>query len=260
MKPIRTLSTAALCLGVALAAAASSASAATAPKAPSDKHSAAARPDISGTWERTPDDWFGENPDDPVFPGGPMPLKAPYAEQFAALKKKEAAANEAGTPIATTSSRCLPEGMPTLMAGLFPLQIIHDDKQVVVLGEYLQQVRRIILDQPMPPLNKLNPAYQGHSRGHWEGDTLVVETQRVRTDVAFYDAPHSEQMKITERIRLKGPDHLEDQVVIEDPVVLEKPYRFTFDYKRSNYAIQEYVCENNQIVIDSEGKASLSHE
>lgn len=254
MKPTRTLSAATIFLGVVLVTVAGMCNAA-ASKTQQDK-----RPDISGTWERTPDDWFGENPDDPVHPGGPMDLKEPYASQYAELKKKQAAANEAGTPLATTSSKCLPEGMPTLMAALFPIQIIHDDKQVVVLGEYLQQVRRILLNEAMPPKEKLDPKYQGHSRGRWEGDTLVVETQRVRTDVTFYDVPHSEAMKITERIRLKGPDHLEDQVVIDDPQVLNTPYRFTFDYKRSNYAIQEYVCENNQIVIDSEGKASLSRE
>ncbi|BBH33348.1 hypothetical protein [Pseudomonas sp. St290] len=254
MKPTRTLSAATILLGVVLVTVAGMCNAA-ASKTQHDK-----RPDISGTWERTPDDWFGENPDEPVHPGGPMDLKEPYASQYAELKKKQAAANEAGTPLATTSSKCLPEGMPTLMAALFPIQIIHDDKQVVVLGEYLQQVRRILLNEAMPPKEKLDPKYQGHSRGHWEGDTLVVETQRVRTDVTFYDVPHGADMKIIERIRLRGPDHLEDQVVIEDPQVLNTPYRFTFDYKRSDYAIQEYVCENNQIVIDSEGKASLSRE
>ncbi|SSB98688.1 hypothetical protein SAMN04488697_113137 [Pseudomonas sp. 43mfcvi1.1] len=254
MKPTRTLSAATIFLGVVLVTVAGMCNAA-ASKTQHDK-----RPDISGTWERTPDDWFGENPDEPVHPGGPMDLKEPYASQYAELKKKQAAANEAGTPLATTSSKCLPEGMPTLMAALFPIQIIHDDKQVVVLGEYLQQVRRILLNEAMPPKEKLDPKYQGHSRGHWEGDTLVVETQRVRTDVTFYDVPHGADMKIIERIRLRGPDHLEDQVVIEDPQVLNTPYRFTFDYKRSDYAIQEYVCENNQIVIDSEGKASLSRE
>lgn len=254
MKPTRTLSAATIFLGVVLVTVAGMCNAA-ASKTQYDK-----RPDISGTWERTPDDWFGENPDEPVHPGGPMDLKEPYASQYAELKKKQAAANEAGTPLATTSSKCLPEGMPTLMAALFPIQIIHDDKQVVVLGEYLQQVRRILLNEAMPPKEKLDPKYQGHSRGHWEGDTLVVETQRVRTDVTFYDVPHGADMKIIERIRLRGPDHLEDQVLIEDPQVLNTPYRFTFDYKRSDYAIQEYVCENNQIVIDSEGKASLSRE
>jgi hypothetical protein len=251
MKPTRTLHIAIIGLGFALATSTALTNAATMPKP---------KPDISGTWERTPDDWFGENPDDPVHPGGLMDLKAPYAAEYAAFKQKQAAANEAGTPLATTSSKCLPEGMPTMMAALFPIQIIHDGKQVVVLGEYLQQVRRILLNQAMPPKEKLDPLYQGHSRGHWEGDTLVVETQRVRSDVHFYDVPHGPDMKITERIRLRGPDHLEDQVLIEDPQVLNTPYRFTFDYKRSSYAIQEYVCENNQIVIDSEGKASLSLE
>ncbi|WP_445289316.1 hypothetical protein [Variovorax atrisoli] len=220
----------------------------------------ATHPDISGTWERTPDDWFGENPDDPVHPGGPMDLKEPYAKAYAELKKKQAAANQAGTPLATTSAKCLPEGMPTLMAALFPIQIIHDDKQIIVLGEYLQQVRRILLNEPMPAKEELDPAYQGHSRGHWEGNTLVVETQGVRTDVTFYNVPHGKDMKITERIRLRAPDHLENQVLIEDSEVLNTPYRFTFEYKRSDYKIQEYVCENNQIVIDKEGKASLSRE
>lgn len=62
-------------------------------------------------------------------------------------------------------------------------------------------------------------------------------------------------MKITERIRLKAPDRLENQVVIDDPEVLGAPYKFSFDYKRSDYRIQEYVCENNTIVIDAEGQA-----
>ncbi len=128
----------------------------------------AARAGISGTWERTPDGWFGENLDDPVHPGGPMDLKAPYARAYAELKQKQAAANAAGTPLATTSAKCLPEGMPTMMAALFPIQIIHDDRQVVVLGEYLQQVRRILLDQPMPAVEDMDPTYQGYSRGRWK--------------------------------------------------------------------------------------------
>lgn len=252
MKPTHILST----LVIALAAAAATYFATSQPGG----RDAAPHPDISGTWERTPDDWFGEDPDDPVHPGGPMDLKAAYAAEYVALKKRQAEANEAGTPLATTSAKCLPEGMPTLMAALFPIQIIHDKQQVVVLGEYLQQVRRILLNEPMPAKADLDPAYQGHSRGRWEGDTLVVETQAVRPDVSFYNVPHGKDLKVTERIRLSAPDRLENQVVIEDPEVLNTPYRFTFEYKRSDYRIQEYVCENNQIVIDKDGKASLSRD
>lgn len=229
--------------------------------AATDAAKASPRADISGTWERTPDDWFGEDPDDPVHPGGPMPLKPAYAREYAELKKRQAAANEAGTPLVTTSSRCLPEGMPVMMAALFPIEIIHDDKQVIVLGEYLQQVRRIVLDEPMPALKDLDPSYQGYSRGHWEGDTLVVQTRGVRTDdVMFYDVPHGSEMTITERLRLKSPDLLENQVQIDDPQVLTGPYRFTFDYKRSDYRIHEYVCENNQLEVDSDGKTHLKRD
>lgn len=248
MKPTRHLTPVALLLG-ALCLALAATSGAT--------EIAVRKPNISGTWERTPDDWFGEDPDDPVLPGGPMPLKEPYASRYSELKKKQAEANRAGTPLATTSAKCLPEGMPTLMAALFPIQIIYDDNNVIVLGEYLQQVRRIILNEPLPPLDELDPVYQGHSRGRWQGDTLVVETRAIRTDVTFYDVPHSEGVKITERIRLTAPDHLQNRVTIEDPQILSKPYEFTFEYKRSDYRIEEYVCENNQIVIDSEGKATL---
>jgi hypothetical protein len=215
----------------------------------------ASRPAISGTWERTPDNWYGDNPDSPVLPGGPVALKEPYASRYQALKKQQAEANAAGTPLATTSSQCLPEGMPTVMAALFPIEIIHDDREVVVLGEYLQQVRRIWLDTKMPPAGELQPSFQGRSVGRWEGDTLVVETRGVRTDTLFYDVPHSPRMKVTERIRLQAPGRLENRVVIEDPEVMDAPYRFTFEYKQSDYRIQEYVCENNQIEVDREGKA-----
>jgi hypothetical protein len=220
-------------------------------------HGLAAAPgaDIGGTWERTPENWYGDNPDAPVLPGGKIALKEPYATQYAALKQKQAAANEAGTPIGTTSSRCLPEGMPTLMAGLFPLEILQGSRDVVVLGEYLQQVRRIWLGERLPPIEQVQPSFNGQSVGHWEGRTLVVETRGVRTDTLLYDVPHSKDMKLTERITRTAPDRLEDRVLMEDPEVLATPYRFTFSYRRSNYKIQEYVCENNDITVDSEGKA-----
>lgn len=211
--------------------------------------------DISGTWERTPENWYGDNPDAPVLPGGKIALREPYATQYQQLKQKQERANQAGTPIGTTSSRCLPEGMPTLMAGLFPLEILQGSKDVVVLGEYLQQVRRIWLGAKMPAKEQIQPSFNGQSVGHWEGRTLVVETRGVRIDTLLYDVPHSKDLKLTERITLTAPNRLEDQVLMEDPEVLVLPYRFTFNYRKSDYKIQEYVCENNEITLDSEGKA-----
>ena len=66
--------------------------------------------------------------------------------------------------------------------------------------------------------------------------------------------PHSEQMRITERIRLIAPDYLHDQITLQDPVVLEKPVTFTFAYKRvPDYEMVEFICDNNREFIDEKG-------
>jgi hypothetical protein len=216
--------------------------------------------DIGGTWERYPEDWFGEDPDHPPPPGGAFDLKEPYASAYKALQEKKAAADAAGAPIVNASTRCLPEGMPTIMAAIYPIQILQNPGQVTVLAEFLTQTRRIWLDEQMPPLDSLSPSYNGYSVGHWQGDTLVVETTGIRTDALFFDVPHTENMRITERIRRTAPDRLENAVVIEDPQILNQPYRFTFEYKQSSYKIMEYNCDDNQIIVDDQGKTHLKLE
>lgn len=216
------------------------------------------KPDFTGTWDRYPEDWYGEDPDHPPPPGGPFDLKEPYASQYAALLKKLKAADDAGTPIASASTKCLPEGMPTIMGAIYPIEIMQNAKQLVVLAEFLAQTRRVHIGSKMPAAEDIEPSYNGYSAAHWEGDTLVVETRGVRPDVQFFNVPHSVNMKITERMRLIAPDMIENKVVLDDPEYLNKPYSFTFQYKRkSDYQIGEYVCENNQTKVDAEGKASL---
>jgi hypothetical protein len=66
--------------------------------------------------------------------------------------------------------------------------------------------------------------------------------------------PHSEQMRITERMRLVTPDILHDQITIDDPVVLEKPMIYTLAYQRlTDYEMVEFVCDNNREFIDEKG-------
>lgn len=216
-----------------------------------------APPNISGTWERYPEDWAGPDPDDPVPPNGPFPLNEPYASAYADLQQRKAAANRAGTPLANSSTRCLPEGMPTIMEAIYPIQIVQTEGQVIVLAEFLTQTRRVWLDGSMPSADEISPSYNGHSVGHWEGNTLVVETRGVRPDVTYYGIPHTPAMRIVERIRKADPDTLEDHVTIDDPTVLAKSYSFTLTYKKSDYRISEYVCENNQIVVDDQGGSHL---
>jgi hypothetical protein len=219
---------------------------------------AAGQPDISGTWERYPEDWAGPDPDNPIPPNGPFKLNEPYAQAYKDLQKRKAAANLAGTPIANSSTRCLPEGMPTIMEAIYPIQIVQTKGQIIVLAEFLTQTRRIWLDDKMPPADEISPSYYGHSVGHWEGDTLVVETVGIRPDVTYYGIPHTPDMRLSERIRKTDPNTLEDRVTIQDPTVFAEPYSFTLTYKKSDYRISEYVCENNQIEIDKDGDTHLN--
>jgi hypothetical protein len=91
--------------------------------------------------------------------------------------------------------------------------------------------------------------------GHWDGDTLVVDTIGIKTSVSGYRGmPHSEQMRISERFQLVAPDFLHDQITIDDPVVLEKPMTYTLAYQRvPNYEMVEFVCDNNREYVDEKG-------
>ncbi|MEP7310980.1 MAG: hypothetical protein ABI859_00230 [Pseudomonadota bacterium] len=211
-------------------------------------------PDFGGVWARHPNPYAnGENP---PLPGGEPALKEPYASAYKESLAKKRAADEHGTPLIDDSTRCLPEGMPTIMGATYPLEIFQSPRDVVVLAELFTQTRRIFLNETLPPLDEVTPSYNGSSIGHYEGQTLVVETRGVLEDVKFapFGIPHSRNMKITEQLRLAGPDLLENHITIEDPGVLDSPYVFTFRYKRKpDYKVSEYICDNNRYEPDETG-------
>jgi hypothetical protein len=102
------------------------------------------------------------------------------------------------------------------------------------------------MDQPQKPIDDVEPGFYGRSVGHWEGDTLVVDTVGVKESVHFQNTSHSKQMRIGERMHLVAPNILWNEITITDPVTLEKPWTVTYAYRRmSGYTLLEYVCENN---------------
>jgi hypothetical protein len=218
---------------------------------------ALAEPDITGAWGRL----FqrpGEPPIDPKLLAPPAPepkLKPALAVQYQALRKAQRESDERGEPLGNPSTVCLPDGMPQMMFAIYPLEILQTKGQVTIIEEAYSQVRRIFLDKPQTPIEDTPPGYFGRSVGHWDGDTLVVDTVGIKETVRGYrDAPHSDQMRIREKIRLVAPDVLHDEVTIEDPKVLEAPWTFTFAYKRMpGYEMLEYVCENNRSYLDENG-------
>lgn len=214
--------------------------------------------DFSGIWERYPDPFEG-GLDYPPPPGGVPPLKKPYASAWETFIKKRDEAHKAGEPLVDASTRCVPEGMPTIMGGIYAIEIMQSHDQLAVLAEFLTQTRRIYINESMPPLEEIFPSYNGHSVGHWEGDTLVINTVGIREDVEFINMPHSESMRITERIRLVSPDRLENQIRIEDSAFLNKPYDFTFGYRRlKDYRIIEHICDNNRWQVEEDGKLRMN--
>ena len=179
------------------------------------------------------------------------PLKAEYLNEWKARQARTAELTRKGLPPVSTGMACLPEGMPGMMQGTFPMEVLETPGQVTIIQEAYNQVRRIYLDGQLPSPEDAEPFFFGHSVGRWEGDTLVVRTVGVKESVRFRNTPHSMKMRITERIRLVNNDYMENQITVEDPDYLTKPWTWTWMYKRwPGYKIQEYVCEDNRYFED----------
>ncbi len=213
------------------------------------------RPDLTGSWER----YRGPAADatNPP-PEAPPPLKADLLAEWEARRAAERAADARGEPLATNYTHCIPDGVPSMMSGPFPFEIVQSATQVNIAQEAYSQIRRIYLDKPQVTLDDIELGFYGRSVGQWRGDTLVVDTIGIKEYVRFRDVPHTPDMRITERFRLVRPDILWDEITIEDPAVLEKPWTVTFAYRRMpDYEIIEYVCEDNREYADDEGTTRL---
>ncbi len=209
---------------------------------------------ITGTWNRYPE--IDEKPDPkfpPASPVPPPPLKAQYLADWQAQQKAAKDADARGQPLFTDYVQCLPDGMPAMMMGMFPMEVLQTPGQVTVIQEAYNQVRRVYLNEKQIPLEDAEPGYWGHSVGHWEGETLVIDTVGIKPNVKFRGAPHSDQLRIRERLTLIPPKYMQDEVTVEDPVYLTAPWNFVYKYKRyPGYKMNEYVCDSNREYKDSE--------
>ena len=203
---------------------------------------------LTGTWDRDPSG--GANLD-PRYtsrtPAPDPPLKPEYKAEWLARQKAAREADERGQPLYSNYTHCLPDGMPAMMMAMFPMEVLQTPGQITIIQEAYNQVRRIYLDEKQIPVADAEPGYWGHSVGHWEGDTLVVNTVGIKEKVRFRDVPHSDQMQIDERMTLLGPDKFKDEITVTDPAYLTQPWSFTWTYQRRvGYKMLEYVCESNR--------------
>jgi hypothetical protein len=181
-------------------------------------------------------------------------LRSPYKEKYQALL--DAAAR--GQPTPDPTALCLPPGMPRMMRATYGVEILQTPGQVTMTSEWQAASRRIWTDgRRHPDPEDLLPSYAGDSIGHWEGDTLVVNTVGVRTDVLLDQSglPISKKLVITERIH-ETPDHLlQDEITIDDADVFTAPWQLVFRYRyRPELSLQEYVCLENNRNVGPEGQ------
>lgn len=182
-------------------------------------------------------------------------MKPAYKAAYEALQAKISQATARGEQYAIRGL-CDPYGLPGMMSiATYPTEIIQTPKQITLIAEAFSEVRRVYIDKPQLPIDDVPPTFTGRSVGHWEKDTLVVDTVGIKESVPGYqNLVHSDQMRITERIRRPSHEVLHDQITIEDPLTLEKPVTYTLVYRLiPDYEMVEFVCENNREYIDENG-------
>jgi len=183
-------------------------------------------------------------------------LKPPFNEQ---LEKFKAAA--AKGIVEDSTSICFPPGMPRMMGMIYGMELLQTPGQITMTSEWQDASRRVWLNRSQhPPADELDPTYAGDSIGHWQGDTLVVDTVGVREDVPlnFGGLPHSKDMHIHEVFSEKVPGILEDEITIDDPTAFAASFKETHRYRyRPDLSLREYVCLENNRNVGGKGEAKF---
>ncbi len=213
------------------------------------------RPDWSGVWLNVTGNFSNPGSFKPITTVGsnPPPLNAEYDKKW----KTSLAAAQQGEPINDPTANCEWPGTPFIIMSTMPLEFIIQPDRVVILYEWMSQVRRIYTDGRKVP-EELDPSYGGFSTGHWEGDTLVVDTVGLRGDTVIEPSglEHTDQLTVHERIRKVAPDLIETEVTMTDPGAFTKPWKASIQYHRQapDFRILEYPCtENNRNGVGADG-------
>ena len=170
-------------------------------------------------------------------------LTPEYMAKWEVLRKSRMSGSSEFDP----NARCLSAGMPSMMGMGYGMEIQQTKDKITIYGELNDVYRRIFLDGRKPSQKTLDdPTYAGYSMGHWEGDTLVVDTVALRDDSLLDTfSPHSDQFTVRERIRFASPGVLEDQITSMDPKALVEPFHSIRTYRKAappNDELREFSC------------------
>lgn len=151
----------------------------------------------------------------------------------------------------TANTSCRPAGVPALMLSGGPFYFIQTPREVALLMEMDHQVRHVYMDVPHSAGAK--PSWYGELVGHYEGDTLVIDTigQSTRTFVDNFRTPHSEKLHVIERWRMiDNGKQIQVQITVEDPDTFNQPWQVTKLFQRRQGTLQEDACAENNFQFE----------
>lgn len=206
--------------------------------------------DLQGTWRNL---YFVVKPFTTVEGG-----LAPYTAEAQSILWHRISMTMNGTPVAEPGVLCRPPGLMRDMNEGFPFEIVQGKDKIVLIQEEGHSVRIIWMNQKHP--KQVEPSYVGHSVGHWEGDTLVVDTVGFngKTWIDYAGSPSSTKLHVIERIRkvdLGGPyPDLQALITVDDPQYYTKPWTILKTYRwRPDQFVGEYNCEENNRPENTQG-------
>ncbi len=206
------------------------------------------KPDLSGIWRQPDGVKYTVNIAADLKPGD-----VPFQDWAAKVYQHNQSNLSKEDPV----GHCLPAGVPQMNAVPYPYKIIQAPNEVIILYEAFHIFRQIFLDGRALPKDP-NPTWMGYSVGHWDGDTLVVETTGMN-DQTWIDSggrPHSDALKVTERFHRDDFGTITLETTMDDPKAYTKPWTVSYKLRlMPDTELLEYACdENNRDVEHLVGK------
>jgi hypothetical protein len=229
--------------------------------------SASEAPDFSGIWARANESWYLPVPgdaegkplaklpnDNPEVEAGDYnnPILQPWARE---IVKHNAELEQKEQYVPTAHGTCWPSGVPEVLNLREPVELLQEKDKITIIYQRDHQIRQIFL-KPRHDAN-VKPSWYGESIGHYEGETLVVDTvgqaAKPLSLVDPFGTPHTDKIHVVERYRVvkdargKG---LEVVFRVEDPGAFTMPWKGMVTYRPSRAKFDEVVCAENNRTFD----------
>jgi hypothetical protein len=215
--------------------------------------------DLSGFWD--PTDWpfkdvkhfadmvhandpdaKGPFPEMSSVPNGHPSMPIHYTPEFEALQKKIQTDYDAGRPY-RTGYMCKPPGLWATIGWAGTIQIFRSPGRFLFQRGLISYIFTVYLDRPHKTDFAESGLY-GDSVGHWEGDTLVIDTVNLGGAMVLSETePHSQSLHIIQRVTRPTYDTLVDVMTAEDPRAFKKPWTVEVRYKLTNDEFDEIQCD-----------------